>query len=818
MTALSAAPALASGRKNVSPTAPSSVSGFTLAFTSHQSRIVLRGPYSEAHVLVEARYPAGRICDVSSKVAWSLTNPAIATIEDGTLRPTKDGNAVLTAHLQSRSIHIPVQVTGLAKAGPPRFITDVLPVITKVGCNQGACHGAGAGKGGFKLSLLGYDPDADYATITRGAEARRVTPAQPENSLLLRKPTFTVSHRGGQVIKVGSPQYRLLRDWIAKGLPAPSPTEPRVTRLEVIPPVRTVAIGDTQRFIVYARYSDGTQRDVTGQTAFTSSEGTVAAVTPNGDAKVVGRGEAAVLVRYAGLVATARIASPFGPPRSLAASPASKGGSARNGSTQIDALVAQKLAALGLQPSPRSSDSDFLRRVYLDVIGLLPTPDEARAFLASRDPQKRDKLIDALLDRPEYVDFWTLKWGDILRCSRDLLSDRGMYAFNHWIRRSVAENKPWDQFTRELLLARGSVFVDGPANFIRSASTPEAMAENTSQVFLGVRIQCARCHNHPYEKWTQNQYYQMAAFFARVKSKNGDSPDERILYTSTRGDERHPKTHKLVTPTALDAAPIPVDFTGDRRQALADWITSPQNPFFAHVLVNRLWRHFMGRGLVEPVDDLRVTNPPSNPALFDWLAADFTRHGYDVKYLMRTILRSQTYQRSAEPKGNNARDDRFYAHFLFKRLGAEQLMDALAAATGVNEKFDGYPTGTRAAALPDTGVSSYFLDLFGRPARKVTCECERTDAPNLGQVLHLMNGKDITDRLTSKTGRISQLLDAKRPDSEVIDELYLATVSRFPTKQEKHAALQVFAAGDRRHTAEDLLWALLNTKEFVFSH
>jgi mono/diheme cytochrome c family protein len=817
LLALSLPSALANGRRSGPPAAKPTPSITALAFSSRQSKIVLQGPYSEAYPLVETRDSTGRVKDVTDQVAWSLSDPSVAAMEEGALRPKKDGSATLIARLKDRTARIPVQVTGLAQAAPPRFITDVLPVLAKAGCNQGACHGAGSGKGGFKLSLRGYDPDWDYEAITRMAGGRRVTPAQPENSLLLRKPTFTVSHRGGQIFKVGSPEYRLLRDWIAKGLPAPSEKEPKVTRLEITPPVRTVAVGDVQRFQVRARYSDGTVRDVTGQTLFSASDGAVAAVAPNGEAKVVGQGEAAVLVRYQSLVATARLVSPYGPPRPLPTS--TQGPSAQSGEAQIDRLVSQKLAALGLETSPLCSDSDFLRRATLDVIGLLPTPEEAKAFLADRDPQKRAKLIDALLERPEYVDFWTLKWGDILRCSRQLLTDRGMYALNSWIRRSVAENKPWNQFARELLLAQGSAFADGPANFFRAASSPETLAETTSQVFLGVRIQCAKCHNHPYEKWTQNQYYQMAAFFARIKAKDGETPGERVIYTSAEGEEMHPKTHKAVVPTALDAAPVPASFTGDRREALAEWLTSPQNPFFARILVNRLWRHFMGQGIVEPVDDLRVTNPPSNPALLDWLAADFTRHGYDLKYLMRAILRSQTYQRAAEPKGNNAPDTRFYSHYAFKRLGAEQLLDALASATGVSEKFAGYPSGIRAAALPDTDVPSYFLDLFGRPARKVTCECERIDAPSLGQVLHFMNGKDIADRLTSKTGRVAQLLAAKRTDAEIVEELYLATLSRFPTAAEKRSALKVFTPGaDRQKAGEDLLWALLNSKEFLFNH
>lgn len=786
-----------------------------LAFTSPEKQIVLEGPYAQARVLVEERRGAQSVQDVSAKVEWQIANPAVARMDGGTLRPLKDGKTVLTARLDRRVVRVPVVVRGMAKAAPPRFLADVLPVLTKVGCNQGACHGAGSGKGGFKLSLLGYDPEADYDAITRTNGARRIARAEPENSLILRKPTFRVRHRGGRLFDVGSPQYRVLCDWIAGGLPGPVATDPRVVRLEATPAVRTLAIGQTQAFAVRARYSDGSVRDVTGQTLFTPSDGTVASVTPSGIAKVVGMGEAAVLIRYRGLVATAQIVSPFAPPlQASAAHP-----NAAPVASRIDALILHKLAGLGLRTSDPCSDSDFLRRAYLDVIGILPTPDEARAFLADRDPKKREKHIDALLERPEYVDFWTLRWGDLLRCSRDLLTDRGMYALNAWIRRGVAENRPWDRFARELLLARGSGYATGPANFYRAADSPGALAETTSQIFLGVRIECAKCHNHPYEKWTQNQYYQMAAFFARVQRRPGDTPGENVVFVADSGEVRHPKTRREVVAAALDAAPLPAGFQGDRRQALAEWLTSDRNPFFAHSIVNRIWRHFMGRGFVEPVDDLRVTNPPSNAALFDWLARDFTQHGYDLKYLIRAIMRTQAYQRSAQPMRGNGADNRYYSHFLLKRLGAEQLMDALSAATGVPAKFAGYPAGMRAAQLPDTTAPSYFLDLFGRPARKVTCECERTDAPSLGQVLHFMNGKDINDRLTAQNGRVATLLAAKLPDRAVVEALYLATMTRFPTAAESRKATGAFSnAKDRRKAAEDLLWALLNSNEFLFNH
>lgn len=776
------------------------------------AKIALSGPYDEARVLVDGAFADGTVRDLSAEASMTVDDPKVATVDDrGIVRAKSDGRTMLSIRVRGRSVAIPVTVQGVRNARPPRFVTDVIPVLTRAGCTGGACHGANSGKGGFRLSLLGYDPDWDYIALTRLGGARRITPADPESSLILRKPTLAAPHKGGKIFTPASPLYRVLRDWIAGGMPAPDAREPRVVRLEVTPAVRTMAPGQTQRIRVRAHYSDGTVRDVTGQTLFSASDETVARVTPSGEARVVGPGEGAVIIRYQGLVATARLRSPFAPPKNVAAQ--------RRFNNPIDLLVQRKLDALGLEASPRCTDAEFLRRAMLDITGVLPTPDEVRAFLADTDPAKREKLVDALLERPEYVDFWTLKWGDILRASRNVLGERGMYALNHWIRQSVAENKPWDRFAREILLAQGSPFEIGPANFYRSATTPEALAETTAQVFLGVRMQCARCHNHPFEKWTQNQYYQMAAFFARVRSKDGERPGERTIFLVRNGEVQHPRTGQPAPPTPLDARPIPADFDGDRREKLAEWLTSKHNPFFAHVFVNRVWRHMMGRGLVEPVDDLRATNPASNEELLNYLASDFAASGFNVRRLIRNIALSETYQRSSIPTPGNARDTKFHSHYAFKRLGAEQLLDAIAAATGVPEKFNGYPSGTRAAQLPDSTVASYFLDLFGRPARNIPCECERTDEPNLGQILHLMNSKGINTRLSSSEGRIARLIAAKVSDTQLIEELYLASVSRHPSKEERQSAMKALAtAKDRQKAAEDILWALLNSTEFLFNH
>lgn len=781
----------------------------SLALTGGAKSLALVGPYDAVRLVVEERRADGSVREVSGAVKITPDDSGIVAVEDGVVRGKKDGKTVLLVQTDSEWLSVPVTVAGIANAAPPRFATQVVPTLTRLGCNQGGCHGAQQGKGGFKLSLQGYDPDADWESITHAAAGRRVSPAQPENSLFLRKPTGAVPHKGGTLFEVGSPSYRLLADWLSAGMPGPAANEPEVKSLSVSPAHRILAPGKPQAFAVTATFSDGVTRDVTTEALFSASDPALASVTPDGVAKLNSKGEASVLVRYRDRVAAAVVTAPYGARR--APNPKID--------KPIDRLVEEKLASLGLDTSPRCSDEDFLRRVSLDTIGLLPTPGEVRSFLADRDPSKREKRIEALLNRPEFVDYWTLRWGDLLKSNRNVLGEKGLVEFNQWLRQCVAENKPWDRMARELLTARGSTFESGPANYFRAAVGPDALTEMTSQVFLGVRIQCARCHNHPYEKWKQHEYYQLAAFFNRVRTKPGQTEGEQVVFTSGNTETTHPRTGKVMTPTPLGGSALPASFTGDRRVALADWLTAPENPFFARILVNRLWKHFLGQGLIEPVDDVRVTNPPTNEALLDFLAKDFVAHGYDLKHTMREILRSQTYQRAALPTWLNVADSKYYSRYYFKRLDAEPLLDAVGFATGAPEKFGGYPVGLRASELPDTTAQSYFLDLFGRPARNIVCQCERADAPSLGQLLHFMNGKPINDKLASKDGRIAKLLAAKTSDDKLIEELYLASVSRFPTAEERAVALKTLTgAKDRQKAAEDVLWALLNSKEFLFNH
>jgi hypothetical protein len=790
------------------------------AITASPASLRITNRYEDARILV---YGVGgaQPMEIGGAADFRSTNPSVVQVdENGYVRALKDGKAEVIAASRGLSVRVPVTVVGTAKS-VPRFTADVIPVLTRTGCSMGSCHGAAQGKGGFRLSLQGFDPDFDHESIVRGAAGRRISRSWPEASLLLRKPTLAAAHKGGLRMKEGSYEYRVLRDWVAAGMPGPDPKEKRVVKLTVVPTVRTLAPQQKQRFNVRAVYSDGSVRDVTSQTLFTASDEQTAAVTANGEATAKGPGEGAVLARYQGLVAVAHVVSPFSKPRAatLQSSAPKPGAPPAESARYIDALVERKLAALGLPVSPKAGDTDFLRRVTLDLLGVLPTPEEVRAFLSDTRPDKRARLVEDLLARPEYVDFWTLRWGDLLRSSRRTLGDKGMWAFNQWIRESVASNKPWDQFVREVLTAQGSTLHPTPAAFFRTATKPDELAETTAQAFLGVRIQCAKCHNHPYERWTLNQYYQMAAFFPQVRGAKGDANGEFLITVARGGEVNHPKTGQRVQPTALDAKPVPDDFRGDRRTQLADWVTSPQNPFFSRILVNRLWRHFLGRGLVEPVDDMRATNPPSNEPLLDFLAADFSSNGFDIRRTIRSILLSETYQRTAIPLPGNARDTKYLSHYAFKRLSAEQLLDAIGSATGVPDKFAGMPSGFRATQLPDSSSAGYFLDLFGKPARNITCECERSDEPSLGQVLHLMNNAGLNGKISDKSGRLARLLEAKTPDAQLVEELYLATVSRLPNPKELASAVGLLAkAKDRKITAEDLMWSLMNSTEFVFNH
>jgi hypothetical protein len=777
-------------------------------------KIELSGPRAEQPLGVLGDYADGRQWDLSRAASFKVESEKIATVTAGVLRPVADGetNVVISVGLQS--VKVPVTVKDSGKDVPVSFAREIVPVLTRMGCNQGACHGAALGRGGFRLSLRGFDPSFDHPQIVQSAEGRRIVLSDPERSILLMKPAGQMEHQGGERFAVGSREYNLIKQWLQDGVPEPVAREATVTSLQVWPPKRLMALREQQQILVRAVWSDGLVTDVTPMVQFDAINEGVAAVSPAGLITAKGPGESHVMLRYQGQATIATVTLPYGqlPP-----------GTTIPTSNFIDEKLAARWKALGLTPSALCSDEEFLRRLSLDAIGTLPTPAEVKAFLADKSPDKRTKVIDAMLERPEFVDFWALKWGDLLRINRDLLQDKGMWCFHNWVRASLRDNKPVDEMVREIITAEGSPFMDGPANYYMAARTPPDWAETTAQLFLGVRMQCAKCHQHPFEKWTQDDYAGLAAFFARMGTKNSQEYGlfgrETVIFLKTTGEQTHPRKGNVVKPHPLDGPDM--DDPLDRRRKLADWLTAKDNRFFARNIVNRFWAYTMGRGLVEPVDDMRATNPPSNPELLDALAADFAGHNFDLKHLLRTIFQSRAYQLSAVATAGNKMDASNIQHTRYqpKRLTAEQLADALDFATGTREKYVGLPLGTRAIQLPDTKVRSFLMDTFGRPPRQVTCECERTTQPNIAQAMHLLNGDFLNKKIEAPTGRIETLLKAKATTDALIDELYLSTLSRLPTSDERTWAKGwVGRAPNVKEGACDLLSVLLNSREFLFNH
>ena len=720
-----------------------------------------------------------------------------------------------------------------ALADEPSFELDVVPILSKAGCNGGGCHGAMAGKAGFRLSLFGYDPKSDFLAITRDARGRRIDLAHPGASLLLTKPTMALAHKGGKRLDVGGDDYELLAAWIEAGCPGPRADEKKLVGIGLEPAESRAAPGQKLSVTVTARYDDGSTRDVTRWARFTSADETVATVDPAGSVSVIGHGAGAVTAWFSSQIAVANVVAPF--PHAVSAADYAKAPRAN----VIDELNLLQLAQLHLKPSPPCDEATFLRRAFLDTIGRLPSPEEVRGYLADRSPAKKERLVELLLARPEFVDYWTYKWSDVLLVSGAKLRPAAVDAYYGWIRDRVAENVPWDRFVRELVTSRGSSLENGATNFFAVHQDPETVAENVAQAFLSLSINCAKCHNHPLEKWTNDQYYAFANLFARVRAKgwggevrNGDG--RRTLFVEGRGDLLQPKTGKPQPPAPLDGEPLPMDDTGDRREALARWLTAPENPYFTRAIVNRVWANFFGLGLVEPVDDLRATNPASNERLLAALV-DFTKQrGYDLKPLMRLILLSETYARSSVPLPENRDDRRWFARAYPKRLMAEVLSDAIADVTGVSdryaevvradgstEKVTGYDADTRALELRDSTVKNAFLDTFGRNAREITCECERSSQPSLVQVLHLSNGGTLNDKLAAKAGRVTQIMATDPPPAQLVEDAWVRTLSRRPTEAERKPFEEMLAAAkpeERRQVVEDMYWSLLTSREFLFRH
>jgi len=783
--------------------------------------ITLAGPRSRQQLVVTGKYADGGSRDLSAVCDITAESPDAVLVESGYVTPRKNGSTNLVIRAGNQTVRVPVVVSDIDRAVPVSFRNDVVAALNVGGCNSGACHGTPSGKGGFKLSLRGFDPEADYIQLTRDVLARRTERQRPDASLVVLKALGRLPHEGGQRYQTSSLPYNMLRGWLAEGLQDDAPKLPSVQALELVPGNRVqLAPGRFQQLAVNAKFSDGATRDVTRLTVFTSSDESVASVSQTGLVEFKGAGEVAILGRYLMELQTVRLTYLEPRPGFVWKAPQEN--------NYVDQHVFAKLKLLSIPPSDLCTDEEFVRRAYLDACGILPRADEVRDFLNDKSPDKRNKLIDKLLDRPEYADYWTLKWSDVLRSSRKTIQIKGTHVFQRWLRTHMEKDTGFDDVVKEMLTANGSTNVNPAANFYRIARDAQNLAETTAQLFFGIRMQCAKCHNHPFERWTQDDYYSMSAWFARVKQKKdardpGPAPNQpggEVIFSLKSGEVTQPRTGKVMQPKFLGGAVPAIGPRTDRREVLADWLASTKNPFFARATVNRIWYHVMGKGVVDPVDDFRDSNPSANDELLDALAKDFAANKYSTKHLVRMIMRSRAYQLSAEANDLNKEDTKYFSHAVTKLLPAEPLLDAICQATGVPEKFPGLPAGTRAVQLPDGDNNHPFLKVFGQPARELACECERESDSNLAQALQLINGPTVNDRLANANNRIGKLLAKKASDSEMIDELYLSTLSRAPTREDVETVTDYLKknAADRRRAWEDIHWALINSKEFLFRH
>ena len=792
----------------------------------YPTRISLKGLDEAQQIVLTAELLSGRVQDLTGDVHYEVADKKIARVTStGRVVPLANGSTEITAAYGDRLVRVSVTTSGCDVNLAINFPNQIVPIFTKLGCNSGGCHGKASGQNGFKISLLGFEPEVDYNALVKEARGRRLFPAAPDSSLLLLKASGGIAHGGGKRMEVGSDEYRLIRRWIAAGMPYGEKTDPVVTAISVYPDHRVMTRNNHQQFAVYAHYSDGAIEDITRRAQYESNDQEIAVVDSAGLVRTLGMsGEAAVMVRYQEHVATFRATVPLGAKIPEYSFPVQ---------TLVDQHTHKKWRDLGLVPSELCSDEQFIRRVSIDLTATLPTPAQVQAFVADKDPHKRDKLVDALLESPEYSYYFANKWADILRVKRrnQPARARGTFAFHDWIRDSVASDKPYDEFARGILGASGDEVSNPPTVWFKELQNPEQFVDDTAQVFLGLRLACAQCHHHPYEKWGQDDYWGIAAFFGRVARKNVQIPGEviqpgggrQIVYTRSRGNVINKRTGQAAVMKPLDGKPMEVSPYDDPRQKLVDWMVDPQNPFFARAVANRYWAHFFGRGIVDPLDDMRVTNPPSNPELLDALAKHLIVKGYSLKHLIRTICKSRTYQLSSTPNEFNKHDKQNYARYYPRRMSAEVLFDAVNQVADSPVPFSGLPQDKhaprRAIMLPDESFPSYFLDVFGRPQRISACECERVSEANLAQALHLLNSDEIQGKLARPGGRADVLAKDARPDAEKVDEMFLWAFARKPTEEQRQTALAHISkhAANKKIAYENILWALLNTKEFIFN-
>ncbi len=793
----------------------------------HPAAIALKSGDDTSQVIVTATLADGRLVDLTQDVKYALADAKLAAVTPtGRVSPLANGTTVLVVDYLGKTAKVPVSAMHVGENLPINFPNQVVPVFTKLGCNSGGCHGKLAGQNGFRLSLLGFEPELDYLTLVKESRGRRLMPSAPDQSLFLLKGTGQVPHGGGRKLEPASDEYKVIRRWVAAGMPYGTEKDPVVAKISVFPEHRIMQRQSKQQFAVYAHYSDGTVEDITHRTQYESNDTEVAVVDGTATVRTLGMsGQAAIMARYQGNVAVFRTTVPLGtatPAWDFAAK------------TVVDQHTSAQWKQLGLVPSALATDEVFVRRIYLDLTGTLPTPAQALAFVANPAADKRDKLIDRLIDSPAYADYFANKWADILRVKRRGETQRaaGTFAFHAWIREAVANDMPYSEFARAILGANGDETSNPPTVWYKELEKPENFVDDTAQVFLGLRMACANCHHHPYEKWSQDDYWGMAAFFGRVGRKQVPVPgydqqrgllQMQVIFTRSSGSITNKKTNKPAIIKPLDGEPMEFTADEDPRQKLVDWMADPKNPYFAKAVANRYWAHFLGRGIVDPLDDMRVTNPPSNPELLDALAKNLIDNKFSLKALVKAICKSRTYQLSSLPNEWNKHDKQAYARYYPKRMQAEVLLDALNQVTDSPTAFNGLPKDknapNRAVQLPDESFTSYFLDVFGRPQRQSACECERVSEANLAQVLHLLNSDEVQQKLTRGNGRADKLAADKRPEADKLTELFLWAYGRKPTDADLKAALWHVAkhAANKKTAYENILWALVNSKEFIFN-
>ena len=762
-------------------------------------------------LVVQATYADGITRDVTSQATLTVTHPDRAALEGQLLRPLADGDTTLTATVAGRAVSVPIHVEKAGDMSPVSFKLDVMPVFMKAGCNTGSCHGAARGKDGFRLSLFGFDPDGDHHRLTREISGRRLNLALVEESLLIEKAVNAVPHSGGAKIKKGDAHHATLIRWLEAGAPADPGPVPAVVSLELFPPSGVMdGENETQKLTVRAKYADGTDRDVTSLAVFITNNDNSATVSQDGVVTAKNRGEAFVTARFeTHTVGSQFIVLPKGLAFTWVNPPVNN---------YVDEAIDHKLLRLRINPSDLCTDEEFLRRVHLDICGTLPGSDEYRSFVQSNDPAKREHLVDSLLERKEFVEMWVMKWSELLMIrTSPQVTYKAMLLYYNWLQQRIQANVPVDELFRELIASKGGTFSNAATNYYQNELDTLKVAENVAQVFLGMRIQCAQCHNHPFDRWTMEDYYGFANFFAQIGRKQGEDPREMVVFNSGSGDVKHPVGGRVVPPTFLGGERP--DLAGrDRREVVAAWLTSSDNTYFSRNLVNIVWAHFFGPGLINDVDDVRVTNPPVNAELLDELARRFVEYKYDFKKLVRDICTSRTYQLSTKTNETNAADERNFSHALLRRVRAEVLLDMTTAVTDTKNKFSGLPIGARAVQIADGNTSTYFLTTFGRATRGTVCSCEVKMEPNLSQALHLLNGDTVQGKIQAG-GVIKKMLDAKQTPEQIIEELYIRALVRRPTDKEKQQLLEIVAADPNpRQALEDGFWAILNSREFVFNH